>query len=153
MKKTASAKSEEKIVRLMIPSTFGYEKIAMNAAAELAEIAGIPPDRSQDLCTATAEACINAMQHGNKMSPTTSVDILYYLKDNTLEIEIYDHGAGIQKHPPKPVLERKLSKKDAPRGWGIFLIENLVDQVEFGISSRHGHVTRLIMKLQPAEVV
>lgn len=152
MKKTKSAESHDKIVRLMIPSTFGYEKIAMNAAAQLAELAGIAAERSEDLCTATAEACINAMQHGNKMSPTASVDILFYLKNDTLEIEIYDHGEGIRKQPPKPVLERKLSKKDAPRGWGIFLIENLVDQVEFGLSSRHGHVTRLIMKLQPAEV-
>ena len=130
----------------MLPSRLGYEKIAMDAAERLAAMAGFEQARTQDLCTAIAEACINAMQHGNKLSSRKFVDILFYLKQETLEIEVYDNGKGIQKHPPTPVLERKLAKEEAPRGWGIYLIENLVDEVEFGLSKQHGHVTRLIMR-------
>lgn len=144
---------EKTIVRLMIPSTLGYEKIAMNTAARLAEIAGIARERTDDLCTAMAEACINAMQHGNRLSTQKSVDILFYLKEDVLEVEIFDSGAGIESHPPTPVLEHKLAKKEPPRGWGIYLIEKLVDEVEFGISTKHGHVTRLIMRLKETEMV
>lgn len=151
--KQRASSGENTMVRLMIPSTLGYEKIAMDAVARLAEIAGIVPERTDDLCTATAEACINAIQHGNQLSAQKSVDILFYLKKDTFEVEIFDSGEGIQGHPPVPVLERKLAKKEPPRGWGIYLIENLVDEVEFGISTKHGHVMRLIMRLQEAEVV
>jgi serine/threonine-protein kinase RsbW len=151
--KQYESSGENTTVRLMIPSTLGFEKIAMDTAARLAEIAGLAPERTDDLCTAMAEACINAMQHGNRFSSQKSVDILFYLKQDTMEVEIFDSGEGIQTHPPAPVLERKLAKKEPPRGWGIYLIENLVDEVEFGISTKHGHVTRLIMKLQEAEVV
>ena len=105
----------------------------MGTAARLAEMAGIERERTHDLCTATAEACINAMQHGNRLSAQKFVDVLFYLKRDALEVEIYDNGEGIQGHPPAPVLERKLARKETPRGWGIFLIENLVDKLEFGI--------------------
>jgi anti-sigma regulatory factor (Ser/Thr protein kinase) len=53
-------------VFISLPNKLGYERIARACSASFAEIVGFPRDRIEDLKTAVAEACINAMQHGNK---------------------------------------------------------------------------------------
>lgn len=141
-----SARRKQAVVQLRLPSQLGFEKIAMDATARLACVAGFSDERTRDLCTAIAEACINAMQHGNQLATNKYVDIQFYLGQQTLEIEIYDRGEGIQAQPPIPVLEKKLTTAESSRGWGLFLIENLVDKVEFLHKGNQGHVTRLVMK-------
>ena len=54
-------------VELHIPSVPGAEKVAMERAAEVARGMGFSDDRIEDLKTAVSEACINAMEHGNRM--------------------------------------------------------------------------------------
>lgn len=137
----------QQTVKITLPSQLGYEKVAMDTARNLAKLAGLSAEREKDLCTAVAEACINAMQHGNKFSPRKFVDLVFRLKKDALEIEVYDSGNGMRKNPPKPVLEKKLAREEAARGWGVYLMQQLVDEVEFGMSKSHGHVTRLVMKL------
>jgi len=43
------------------------EKVAMDFAASVAKMRQFPEARIEDLKTAIAEACINAIEHGNKM--------------------------------------------------------------------------------------
>jgi hypothetical protein len=56
------------ITELRLPSRLGFEKVAMNTAASVAQIMGFSDDRVNDLKTAVAEACINAIEHGNRMN-------------------------------------------------------------------------------------
>lgn len=63
-------------VELTIPCAQGYERIAMNPAADFARLIAFPPDRIDDLRTAVAEACINAMEHGNAMEGSTTVELV-----------------------------------------------------------------------------
>ena len=52
-------------VEVRLPSQLGYEKVAMSTAAAVAKLMGFREDRVEDLKTAVAEACINAIEHGN----------------------------------------------------------------------------------------
>ena len=54
-------------IELHIPSIMGFEKIAMECSASVAKKMGFTEDRIEDLKTAVAEACLNAIEHGNKM--------------------------------------------------------------------------------------
>ena len=55
-------------VEVRLPSRLGYEKVAMSTAAAVAKLMGFRDDRVEDLKTAVAEACINAMEHGNRLN-------------------------------------------------------------------------------------
>ena len=48
-------------VEVRLPSRMGFEKVAMSTAASVAKLMGFREDRIEDLKTAVAEACINAI--------------------------------------------------------------------------------------------
>ncbi len=81
-------------VELRIPSIMGYEKVAMDFAASTAKKMGFSPDRIEDLKTSVAEACINAIEHGNQMDISTKVDITLTVQDSALEVTVQDRGKG-----------------------------------------------------------
>jgi hypothetical protein len=59
----------EQTLELRIPSVLGFEKLAMDFAADVAKMMNVPEERVEDLKTAVAEACVNAIEHGNKPTP------------------------------------------------------------------------------------
>ena len=54
-------KGKSTTVEVRLPSRMGYEKVAMSTAASVAKLMGFREDRIEDLKTAVAEACINAI--------------------------------------------------------------------------------------------
>jgi anti-sigma regulatory factor (Ser/Thr protein kinase) len=66
-------------------------------------------------------------------------------------VRVTDQGAGLP-HPvtAMPNLEAKLAGEQTPRGWGLFLIKNLVDEVR-DRSSGTDHTIDLILYRQGDE--
>src|SRR5580658_3379514 len=118
-------------IELRLPSRLGYEKVAMNTAASVARLMGFSDERVDDLKTAVAEACINAMEHGNKLDETLPVGVILSTGADTLEVRVVDTGTGPQTHTEAPDIDKKMHEEEQPRGMGMFLIESLVDEVEW----------------------
>jgi len=137
----------DKNIELHIPSVMGYEKIAMECAASMAKKMGFTEDRIEDLKTAVAEACLNAIEHGNKLDTSTKVGITLTVEESRLQVSVRDEGKGIGKIPT-PNIERKIEGGDKPRGWGIFLIKSLVNEVTFEPSPEGGNVTKMVIYLE-----
>lgn len=133
-------------IELHIPSVPGFEKVAMKCAAEAAQRMGFSEDKIEDLKTAVAEACINAMEHGNRMEPGAKVGITLTLEASKLQVDIQDEGRGLGK-VAAPDIDKKMEGKEKARGWGIFLIRNLMDEVEFGSAPEGGNLVRMIIHL------
>jgi anti-sigma regulatory factor (Ser/Thr protein kinase) len=99
------------------------------------------------LKTAVGEATMNAMEHGNQYRADMPVSIVVRASRTALAVSISDHGGG---HPipeaHEPDLEAKLAELQTARGWGLFLIKNLVDDMRVS-SDGHHHTVELIMKL------
>lgn len=134
-------------VRLSLPSSLGYERIAMEAAATMARMMGFASSRVEDLRTAVSETCINAIEHGNKLNAANRVDVLLRPHDQTLLVQVFDNGAGFESGAhAMPAIDKKIRGEENARGLGLFLIESLVDHVEFKIMPKLGHVTTLTMK-------
>jgi serine/threonine-protein kinase RsbW len=89
----------DKNIELHIPSVMGYEKIAMECAASMAKKMGFTEDRIEDLKTAVAEACLNAIEHGNKMDTSTKVGITLTAEESRLQVSVKDEGKGINQVP------------------------------------------------------
>ena len=136
------------ITELRLPTRLGFEKVAMNTAASVAQIMGFSPERVDDLKTAVAEACINAIEHGNKLNETLSVMVTLSMGDESLEVKIRDHGTGVHEDAHVPDIDRKMLGEEQARGMGMFLIQALVDEVEYG-SEPAGSYARLVIHLNP----
>jgi serine/threonine-protein kinase RsbW len=136
----------EKKIEIHIPSIQGFEKVAMESAATAAKKVGFSDDRIQDLKTAVAEACINAIEHGNKMDTSTKVGIILTVEDDSLEVAVQDEGIGVEE-VEHPKIEDKIKGQSKHRGWGMFLIKNLVNDVTFGKRPEGGNEVRMVIHL------
>jgi len=140
---------EAKTVEISIPSELGYEKVAMKTGEALAELLGFQDERIEDLKTAISEAVLNAIEHGNKFNKKLSVLVLMTAKEGRLEVEVHDKGKGIKRVSKKtPDINKKIEGKETPRGLGMFLIENLVDEVEVFSDSSEGSYIRMVIHLE-----
>ena len=81
-------------VEVRLPSRMGFEKVAMSTAAAVAKLMGFREDRVEDLKTAVAEACINAIEHGNRLNEKLSVGVVLAVGPDELEIKVIDAGKG-----------------------------------------------------------
>jgi serine/threonine-protein kinase RsbW len=135
-------------VEVRLPTRLGYEKVAMSTAASVAKLMGFPDERIEDLKTAVAEACINAIEHGNRLNEGLSVGVVLKAGADELEVKVIDDGTGIKKRPAAPDIDRKMHGEEDPRGMGMFLIQALVDEVEWvaGADGKSSYV-RLVIRL------
>jgi serine/threonine-protein kinase RsbW len=102
---------DDKNIELHIPSVPGFEKVAMETAASVAEKMGFSVDRVKDLKTAVSEACLNAIEHGNKMDTSTKVGITLTIEKSKLQVAVKDEGKGIG-HIKAPDIDEKIEGKD-----------------------------------------
>lgn len=135
-------------IEVSLPNKLGYERIAMECSASFARIVGFVQERVEDLKTAVSEACLNAIEHGNKGRPEARVIVTMSFDDDTPSVSVKDDGVGMFELPEEPDIEKKLEELEPPRGLGIYLIKQLVDHVEFNQMTQDGHVVRMTMKLR-----
>lgn len=114
------------VVEINMPGVVGYEKIARDAAAALAQGMGFSLDRIEDLKTAVTEACINAIEHGNGGNPAAAVQVLLCAGNSSLRVQVNDEGQYAAPEVfPNP------GQSDCTRGWGLFFISALMDEAKF----------------------
>jgi serine/threonine-protein kinase RsbW len=139
-------------VEVRLPSRLGFEKVAMSTASAVAKLMGFREERIEDLKTAVAEACINAIEHGNRLNEKLSVGVVLSAGTDALEIKVMDDGKGFKAQPHKPDIDRKIHGEEDPRGMGMFLIQALVDEAEWVTAANgRGSYVRLVIRLDKEE--
>ena len=133
------------LAELSVPSEPGNERLAMEEVAGTVVGLGLPDKTLERLKTAVAEATMNAMEHGNRYRSEVPVLIEVAASDADLSVRITDEGSG----PPAfdsetPDLVAKLDGAQTPRGWGLFLIKSMVDEMNVTGDERH-HTIELIV--------
>jgi anti-sigma regulatory factor (Ser/Thr protein kinase) len=84
------------------------------------------------------------MEHGNALNANQEVDVVLKPEPHGLTVEIFDSGGGFEaERKEMPDVERKIRGEESTGGLGLFLIEQLVDSVEYEVVPEVGHVTRL----------
>ena len=136
------------VIELAVPSRLGLEQVAVDAAAALANLMGFSDDRIEDLKTAVEEACINSIEHGNQENANIKVLVELIADDSKLQVDIHDHGKLIRERVEKPNIDAKMAGEQTARGWGLFLIQELMDEVEFDWSQETGNITRMMIHLR-----
>jgi serine/threonine-protein kinase RsbW len=136
--------AEQLLARFGVASEPGNERMALARVAEVVEGSRLTADQVDRLKTAVAETTMNAIEHGNRNRPELEVDITVLALEAGVAVTVTDdgiegvHGSG----PVVPDIDQKLAGMQSPRGWGLFLIENMVDRMN--VSEADGkHTVRL----------
>jgi serine phosphatase RsbU (regulator of sigma subunit)/anti-sigma regulatory factor (Ser/Thr protein kinase) len=138
------------VAEFSVPSEPSNERVAMARVAQAVANLDLPVSRLERLKTAVAEAVMNAIEHGNRNRPELGVDIAVLASPSLLSVRVTDHGSGrLLLEPETPDLDAKLAGRQPPRGWGLFLIKNMVDELAVTGDERH-HTVELIFHLKPA---
>jgi serine phosphatase RsbU (regulator of sigma subunit)/anti-sigma regulatory factor (Ser/Thr protein kinase) len=146
---SADEPTSRQIVRFSLPSEPGGERAASERVAEMVEGSWLTADQAERLKTAVAEASMNAMEHGNDYRGDLPVDVEVSIWPDRLVVRITDLGAGPGDHE-EPDLEAKLEGRQSPRGWGMFLIRHMVD--ELNVTTEEGqHTVELVLRRKEDE--
>jgi anti-sigma regulatory factor (Ser/Thr protein kinase) len=142
-----TAKSDQAPTSLTfsLASEPGNERQALRELEDVLAASWLEPDQRERLNTAVAEATMNAIEHGNHNRPELMVDITASVDADAITIDVTDHGAAAPVGQTHPDLELKLAGLQTPRGWGLFLIENMVDEIE-ETAGDGLHTVRLTMR-------
>jgi serine phosphatase RsbU (regulator of sigma subunit)/anti-sigma regulatory factor (Ser/Thr protein kinase) len=131
-----------------LPSQPGNERLAMEQVGQALSGSHLAEVRLERLKTAVAEATMNAMEHGNHYQPDQPVFLRVLSSPRAVKVQISDHGGGQNiPEPEAPDLEAKLAGLQTPRGWGLFLIKNMVDEMN-AFSDEATHTVELILYLE-----
>ncbi len=144
------AEPAERVVELRLPSRLGYEKVAMDAAASVARRMGFASDRVDALRTAVAEAITNAIEHGNASDSDMKVLVMLTVRPDELVVSVADQGRKELKQSQtvtSPKIEETFARADKG-GWGIWLIRELMDEVEFTTAPSGGNQVRMVIHLE-----
>lgn len=152
LRRTAAAPAAERDpsvhASFCVESAPGNEREAMRRVVELVAPLGLDEGRLERLKTAVSEAAMNAIEHGNQGRADLSVTIDVEESGGALVVRITDHGlGGPVGEAETPDLEAKLEGLQKPRGWGLFLIENMVDELR--VTDAEGrHSVELVVNLE-----
>jgi serine/threonine-protein kinase RsbW len=136
------------LAKLSVSSEPGNERLAMERVAAVVKDLGLSEQRLERLKTAVAETTMNAMEHGNRYRSEVPVVIEVLTSGADLSVRINNQGGSRVTDPDKevPELETKLEGLQTPRGWGLFLIRNMVDEMHITSDKVH-HTVGLVMHL------
>ena len=131
-----------------LPSEPGNERLALARVAETVQGLGLSDARLEKLKTAVAEATMNAIEHGNGNRADIPVEVEVTQQGDEIVVAISDQGG--EAHPgdsdaEEPDLLKKLDGAQSPRGWGLFLIRNMVDAMDITTNGQR-HTIWLTMR-------
>ncbi len=138
-------------VELNIPSNPIFERVVRASAAEVGNAFGFSEERVEDLKLAISEAVNNAIDHGNRREAGKLVAVVFEIDGEKLEIRISDEGAGLERlDRSRHVVDEANLEAGQLRGFGMYLISELVDDLEVSSSHRGTMLTlRLYRRAQP----
>jgi len=129
-----------------VASEPGAERRVLPMLATAIEPLDLPKARRDALATAVAEAAMNAIEHGNDRRPELPVRLVVAATDTAVLVTVTDRAvsADDDDEPEVPDLDAKLAGLQSPRGWGLFLMRELVDEVRTR-DSAGGHTVELVV--------
>ena len=133
------------VASFRLPSRPGEEREAMAQVAGILATLDLPANIMERIKTAVAEATMNAMEHGNVYQEEIPVQIRVFTPPGQVVIEVIDQGGAPPEVVEAPDLGAKLAGMQSARGWGLYLIRNMVDKMSTRLEGQE-HIVELIFK-------
>lgn len=136
-----------------VPGEEGNERLAMDRVAGAIADLALPPARLERLKTAVSEATMNAIEYGSQGQPDVPVDLVVETTADSIVVRITDRAlsGAVPTDAESPDIERKLAGEQKPRGWGLFLIRNMVDSMDVTTDGITQTVTLTMARKEPTD--
>jgi anti-sigma regulatory factor (Ser/Thr protein kinase) len=136
-----------------IPGEEGNERLAMDRVAASVADLGISPARLERLKTAVSEATMNAIEYGSQGRADVPVDVEVEATPEAVIVRITDRAlsGAVPDDAETPDIELKLAGAQKARGWGLFLIENMVDSMDVTTDGTTQTVTLTMARKEPTD--
>ena len=116
-------------VELKLPILKDMELVATHTSDVVAKHMRVPEEKSAEISMALIEACINAFEHSETKE---DIYIHFIISDENLTIKVIDRGVGFDASSIElPNIDQKLKPDERKRGWGLMLIKELMDKVDY----------------------
>ena len=139
----AAAGSSSALTSFSLPGAPGNEREAMDRVAAALTDLGLPADRLERLKTAVSETAMNAIEYGSQGRDDIAFDVEVEVTPTDVVVRITDRAmsGAIPSDAEIPDIDRKLAGEQKPRGWGLFLIEHMVDAMDVSTNDAAGTQT------------
>ena len=115
-------------VELKLPILKDMELVATHTSDVVAKHMNLSEEKSAEISMALIEACINAFEHSETKE---DIYIHFIISDENLTIKVIDKGVGFDASAIElPNIDQKLTD-ERKRGWGLMLIKELMDKVDY----------------------
>jgi serine/threonine-protein kinase RsbW len=142
---TMTKASDNRTVKLDLASRFEMLDVAQTVLSQVCKIMGFEDETTHYLTVAVRESVVNAIKHGNAQDESKRVEILFTLRERSLEVEVKDQGEGFQPEEiPDPLAPENLLKA---YGRGIFFMRQFMDEVNYSFPPKGGTVVRMVKSL------
>ena len=115
-------------VELKLPILKDMELVATHTSDVVANHMNLSEEKSAEISMALIEACINAFEHSETKE---DIYIHFIISDDMLTIKVIDKGVGFDASSIElPNIDKKITD-ERKRGWGLMLIKELMDKVDY----------------------
>ena len=115
-------------VELKLPILKDMELVATHTSDVVAKHMNLSEEKSAEISMALIEACINAFEHSETKE---DIYIHFIISDENLTIKVIDKGVGFDASAIElPNIDQKITD-ERKRGWGLMLIKDLMDKVDY----------------------
>jgi serine/threonine-protein kinase RsbW len=131
---TSPTEPVAKRLQLRLASHFDNLERVVEEAQQFME--GVTEDEefAYHIVLLTSEAATNAMEHGNTFDPEKYIELEVSAFTDRIEIAVVDEGEGFNlDEVPDPLAQEHLLEG---RGRGLFLMEEMADEVHFDAGGR-----------------
>ncbi len=133
-----------KTYRLKIPSQTDNLEIIREFVAKIAERYGFDDEDVSKIELAVDEACANVIKHAYGKNQRKPIDIIIKVDARKLTVIVSDRGKGFDPRSMKvPDMKEYLSEMRVG-GLGLYLMETLMDEVEFDIKPGKRNQVKLV---------
>ena len=143
--------AKSKKFHLKIPSQTDNLEIIRDFVAKIARKVGFNEDDINKIELAVDEACTNVIKHAYDNNSKNPIDITIQIDYQKLTILVTDKGKGFDPSQLKtPDLQEYLAEMRVG-GLGIYLMKNLMDEVEINSKPGKGNQVRMVKYLDKGD--
>jgi serine/threonine-protein kinase RsbW len=121
-------------IRICIKSHLAELVKIEQLSRKIAKTIHLSEDQRDNLSIAVTEAVGNAIVHGNKKDPNKNVEIVFQIQEDQIRVSVTDEGPGFELDQLADPLDPENVMKESGRG--IFILQTLMDDVDFTFSSK-----------------
>ena len=131
------------VTAFSLPGVEGNEREAMDRVAAAVADLNLAPERLERLKTAVSETAMNAIEYGSQGRDDVPFDVDVEVTATDVVVRVTDRAlsGAIPSDAEVPDIDRKLAGEQKPRGWGLFLIEHMVDAMDVSTDEAAGTQT------------